>query len=118
VSGESSREEMPTSRGNFLKSSALTLAAAGVTGITAAGAQAQQPYGASTVGASRRSALRELGRFCENRQSEQPPHTALGHVRCGEPTMIFGTPTQLENDPRSEIRAFWEHMPPPGGPLG
>jgi hypothetical protein len=32
--------------------------------------------------------------------------------------MIFGTPTQLENDPRSEIRAFWEHMPPPGGPLG
>jgi para-nitrobenzyl esterase len=33
-------------------------------------------------------------------------------------TMIFGTPTQLENDPRSEIRNFWEHMPPPGGPLG
>jgi para-nitrobenzyl esterase len=33
-------------------------------------------------------------------------------------TMVFGTPTQLENDPRSEIRSFWEHMPPPGGPLG
>jgi para-nitrobenzyl esterase len=33
-------------------------------------------------------------------------------------TMIFGTPTQLENDPRGEIRSFWEHMPPPGGPLG
>jgi len=33
-------------------------------------------------------------------------------------TMIFGTPTQLENDPRSEIRTFWEHMPPPAGPLG
>jgi para-nitrobenzyl esterase len=33
-------------------------------------------------------------------------------------TMIFGAPTQLENDPRSEIRSFWEHMPPPGGPLG
>jgi para-nitrobenzyl esterase len=33
-------------------------------------------------------------------------------------TMIFGTPTQLENDPRGEIRNFWEHMPPPGGPLG
>jgi len=33
-------------------------------------------------------------------------------------TMIFGTPTQLENDPRSEIRNFWEHMPPAGGPLG
>ena len=33
-------------------------------------------------------------------------------------TMIFGTPTQLENDPRGEIRGFWEHMPPPGGPLG
>jgi hypothetical protein len=32
--------------------------------------------------------------------------------------MIFGTPTQLENDPRGEIRNFWEHMPPPGGPLG
>jgi para-nitrobenzyl esterase len=33
-------------------------------------------------------------------------------------TMIFGAPTQLENDPRKEIRTFWEHMPPPGGPLG
>lgn len=33
-------------------------------------------------------------------------------------TMIFGTPTQMQNDPRGEIRAFWEHMPPPGGPLG
>ena len=33
-------------------------------------------------------------------------------------TMIFGTPTHLENDPRKEIRDFWEHMPPPGGPLG
>jgi para-nitrobenzyl esterase len=33
-------------------------------------------------------------------------------------TMIFGTPTQLENDPRGEIRGFWEHMPPPAGPLG
>jgi para-nitrobenzyl esterase len=33
-------------------------------------------------------------------------------------TMIFGTPTQLTNDPRKEIRTFWEHMPLPGGPLG
>jgi para-nitrobenzyl esterase len=33
-------------------------------------------------------------------------------------TMIFGSPTQLENDPRGEIRSFWERMPPPGGPLG
>ncbi len=33
-------------------------------------------------------------------------------------TMIFGTPTQLQNDPRGEIRSFWQHMPPPGGPLG
>jgi para-nitrobenzyl esterase len=33
-------------------------------------------------------------------------------------TMIFGTPTQLQNDPRSEIRSFWDHMPPAGGPLG
>jgi para-nitrobenzyl esterase len=33
-------------------------------------------------------------------------------------TMIFGAPTQLQNDPRKEIRTFWEHMPPPGGPLG
>ena len=33
-------------------------------------------------------------------------------------TMVFGTPTQLENDPRGEIRSFWERMPPPGGPLG
>jgi para-nitrobenzyl esterase len=27
-------------------------------------------------------------------------------------TMIFGTPTHLENDPRAEIREFWEQMPP------
>jgi para-nitrobenzyl esterase len=27
-------------------------------------------------------------------------------------TMIFGTPTRLENDPRAEIRQFWEQMPP------
>jgi para-nitrobenzyl esterase len=33
-------------------------------------------------------------------------------------TMIFGTPTQLENDPRSEIRGYWAQMPPPAGPLG
>ena len=33
-------------------------------------------------------------------------------------TLIIGTPTHLENDPRSEIRNFWERMPPPGGPLG
>jgi para-nitrobenzyl esterase len=33
-------------------------------------------------------------------------------------TMVFATPTQMENDPRSEIRSFWEHMPPPGGLLG
>ncbi len=26
-------------------------------------------------------------------------------------TMIFDTPTRLENDPRSEIRKFWEQMP-------
>ena len=24
----------------------------------------------------------------------------------------------VENDPRSEIRKFWEEMPAPGGPLG
>ncbi len=33
-------------------------------------------------------------------------------------TMVFGTPTQMENDPRGEIRSFWEQMPPPAGPLG
>jgi para-nitrobenzyl esterase len=33
-------------------------------------------------------------------------------------TMVFSTPTQMQNDPRGEIRSFWEHMPPPGGPLG
>jgi para-nitrobenzyl esterase len=33
-------------------------------------------------------------------------------------TMIFGTPTQMENDPRSEIRNFWDHMALPAGPLG
>lgn len=33
-------------------------------------------------------------------------------------TMSFGTPTQLINDPRAEIRKFWEGMPQPAGPLG
>jgi para-nitrobenzyl esterase len=33
-------------------------------------------------------------------------------------TMIFGSPTQLENDPRSEIRNYWQSMAPPSGPLG
>jgi para-nitrobenzyl esterase len=27
-------------------------------------------------------------------------------------TLIFGTPTRLDNDPRAEIRQFWEQMPP------
>jgi len=31
-------------------------------------------------------------------------------------TMIFGTPTHLENDPRAEIRQFWEQMPPAARP--
>jgi para-nitrobenzyl esterase len=33
-------------------------------------------------------------------------------------TLIIGTPTRVENDPRSEIRNYWERMPAPGGPLG
>ena len=33
-------------------------------------------------------------------------------------TMVFGTPTQLVNDHRGEIRQFWEHMPAPTGILG
>jgi para-nitrobenzyl esterase len=33
-------------------------------------------------------------------------------------TLIFGTPTHLENDPRSEIRNYWDHQAPPSGPLG
>jgi para-nitrobenzyl esterase len=33
-------------------------------------------------------------------------------------TMVFGAPTQMENDPRSEIRSFWAQMPPPAGLLG
>jgi len=33
-------------------------------------------------------------------------------------TMVFGTPTQMENDPRSEIRSFWAQMPPAAGLLG
>jgi hypothetical protein len=32
--------------------------------------------------------------------------------------MVFGAPTQMENDPRSEIRSFWAQMPPPAGLLG
>jgi para-nitrobenzyl esterase len=33
-------------------------------------------------------------------------------------TMIFDNNTRAENDPRSEIRKFWEQMPPPMSPLG
>jgi para-nitrobenzyl esterase len=33
-------------------------------------------------------------------------------------TMIFDNDTRVENDPRGEIRKFWEQMPAPGGPLG
>jgi para-nitrobenzyl esterase len=33
-------------------------------------------------------------------------------------TMVFGTPTQLVNDHRGEIRQFWEHMPPPASIMG
>ena len=33
-------------------------------------------------------------------------------------TMVFDVNTRIENDPRSEIRKFWEEMPAPGGPLG
>jgi para-nitrobenzyl esterase len=30
-------------------------------------------------------------------------------------TMVFDTDTRVENDPRGEIRKFWEQMPPPNG---
>jgi para-nitrobenzyl esterase len=33
-------------------------------------------------------------------------------------TMIFDTDTRVENDPRSEIRKFWEPMPPARGIAG
>jgi para-nitrobenzyl esterase len=33
-------------------------------------------------------------------------------------TMLFGTPTQQVDDPRAEMRKFWEQMPPPAGPMG
>jgi para-nitrobenzyl esterase len=33
-------------------------------------------------------------------------------------TMVFGTPTQLINDHRGEIRQFWEHMPPAASVMG
>jgi para-nitrobenzyl esterase len=33
-------------------------------------------------------------------------------------TMLFSTPTHMENDPRSEIRKFWEQMPQAAGPTG
>jgi len=32
--------------------------------------------------------------------------------------MIFDNDTRVENDPRGEIRKFWNEMPLPGGPLG
>jgi para-nitrobenzyl esterase len=33
-------------------------------------------------------------------------------------TLLFSTPTTVGNDPRAEIRKFWEHMPPAAGPTG
>jgi para-nitrobenzyl esterase len=33
-------------------------------------------------------------------------------------TMVFDRETRVENDPRAEIRKFWEQMPPAAGPLG
>ena len=33
-------------------------------------------------------------------------------------TMIFDNNVRVENDPRGEIRRFWESMPQPNGPLG
>lgn len=33
-------------------------------------------------------------------------------------TMVFDTDTRVENDPRSEIRKFWEQMPPAASPRG
>lgn len=33
-------------------------------------------------------------------------------------TMIFDNDTRVENDPRSEIRKFWDQMPSPATPLG
>jgi para-nitrobenzyl esterase len=33
-------------------------------------------------------------------------------------TMIFDNDTRVENDPRAEIRKFWDQMPVPAGPLG
>jgi len=33
-------------------------------------------------------------------------------------TMIFDNNTRVENDPRGEIRKFWEQMQPAAGPLG
>ena len=33
-------------------------------------------------------------------------------------TMIFDKDTRVENDPRGEIRKFWDQMPLPSSPLG
>jgi hypothetical protein len=32
--------------------------------------------------------------------------------------MIFDNDTRVENDPRAEIRKFWDQMPLPNSPLG
>jgi hypothetical protein len=32
--------------------------------------------------------------------------------------MIFDTDTRVESDPRSEIRKYWENMPPARGIAG
>jgi para-nitrobenzyl esterase len=33
-------------------------------------------------------------------------------------TMVFDNDTRAENDPRGDIRKFWDSMPMPASPLG
>jgi para-nitrobenzyl esterase len=41
-----------------------------------------------------------------------------GYDAATRATMVFDNDPRVENDPRSEIRKFWEQMPRPAGPRG
>jgi para-nitrobenzyl esterase len=57
-----------------------------------------------------------LAKTCDPNNSKIPKWPAYDAT--SRATMIFDAETRVENDPRGEIRKFWEQMPVPAGPLG
>ena len=65
------------------------------------------------------SASPQLGSRSQDRRTEQSQDSHWPAYDAGKrATMIFDNNTHVENDPRGEIRSFWEDMPQPTSPLG